>query len=87
MPRDVESLTALYNDEVHHQDWLGGTVGQLALYDLEADPTEQEDVVIEQPQVLESTSSDLLGWLDHAHGSLRDLPRFAPPTECTDAVW
>ena len=82
MPRDVESLTALYNDEVLNQD-----EGQFALYDLEADPTEQEDVVIEQPQVLESTSSDLLGWLDHAHGSLRDLPRFAPPTECTDAVW
>jgi len=61
--------------------------GQFALYDLEADPTEQDNVASKQPQVLGSMMSDLLDWLDYVDQSFRDLPRSSPPTEFTNAVW
>lgn len=66
---------------------LNQTSGERALYDLAADPSEQNNVASEQPQILESMSNDLQDWLDYTNQSFRDLPRSAPPTEFTDAVW
>ncbi|MFT5684141.1 MAG: arylsulfatase A-like enzyme [Myxococcota bacterium] len=36
--------------------------GHLALYDLEADPDEQHNIIAEQPEVAEALRSALLGW-------------------------
>ena len=66
---------------------LNAVDGQRTLYDLETDPAEQEDVSSQQPQVLESMTSDLLDWLGYVDQTFRDLPRSSPPTEFTNAVW
>jgi arylsulfatase A-like enzyme len=66
---------------------LNPTNGVSWLYNLEADPSEQEDVSDQQPQVLESMTSELLDWLEYMSESFRRLPRSSPPAEYENAVW
>jgi arylsulfatase A-like enzyme len=61
--------------------------GQVELYDLSADPAEQRDVAAEAGRVAEVMLSNLLSWMDYTAGVAQELPRSAPPTEFTDAVW
>jgi len=81
-PQELKSL-----QQNGHKLILNVENGQFALYDLEADPSEQADVASEQPQILESMSNDLMDWLDHVSQTFQGLPRSSPPTEFTDAVW
>jgi arylsulfatase A-like enzyme len=61
--------------------------GQVELYDLTADPGEQSDLSSQNPEILQAMKNDLFNWMAHTSQVAQDLPRAAPPTEFTNAVW
>jgi BMFP domain-containing protein YqiC len=61
--------------------------GGLALYNLEVDPAEQQDVQEMYPEVAEAMRSTLLDWLARLDQVGRDLPRAVPPREFDAGTW
>lgn len=49
--------------------------GDVELYDLQADPTEQVDVGADRPEVVQTLRDELIAWLDRAEQVAAELPR------------
>jgi hypothetical protein len=56
--------------------------GPVELYDLEADPSEKENVAAGHPVVVR----ELVSFMDGAHQPLRDYPHVGPATGVNDYV-
>ncbi len=82
VPRELKAIRQGDYKLIH--DAYGGS---FELYDLSLDPTEQQNLVEQQPRVVQVMKEALFDWMAHTARMAQELPRAAPPAEVEDAVW